>query len=176
MRTWARHRASGLLVAGILLVSWAGPAGAQRPREVLPFPDVPPWHWAYQAVLRAQKAGIFVGYPTTPSELVENSIVQVLAGFAHGSAPGAQAWVERFTFDRGTTWPAPLEHSSLVGFTLTAARIAVRGDTASASLTATLRTRTGRVLTVPLRLALRYNGQDWQVDYGTLARASALFR
>ena len=42
------------------------PAYAQTPataRQVAPFPDVPPDHWAYNAVNELHQLGIVVGYP-----------------------------------------------------------------------------------------------------------------
>jgi hypothetical protein len=32
----------------------------------VPFPDVPPWHWAANAVASDQAAGLVIGYPSTP--------------------------------------------------------------------------------------------------------------
>ncbi len=171
----ALSRAVVFLASALLWAAGGAPAAAQA-TQVVPFPDVPPWHWAYDAVVKAQRAGIFVGYPTTPAELAENSIVQVFAGFAHARASGAREWVERFTYNRPANWPAPLERSSLASFPLRDLRVSVEGDRASASFTATMRDREGRTQTAPMRVALRYNGQDWQVDYGTLEAASPLFR
>lgn len=157
-------------VAGGLLLG--GPAAAAQPT----FPDVPPWHWAYDAVMKLQQAGVFTGYPTPPAELAENSLIQVYDGFAHAGAPGAQRWVERFTYNRPAGWPAPLQHTQIEGFSLTTVQVAVRADTATSTFTAAVRTRDGKTATIPMRIGLRHNGQDWQVDYAALAAGSPLFR
>lgn len=39
----------------------AQPPGA--PQMVAPFPDVPPGHWAFDAVEKLRQAGIIIGYP-----------------------------------------------------------------------------------------------------------------
>jgi hypothetical protein len=175
-----------LALAAAIAIAAGGP-GLAQPAQPTPFPDVPPWHWAYRAVTTDQKAGLFIGYPATPAQLVQNSLVQVYGGFVHAQAAGAQAWVERFTYDRPADWPAPLEHSALAGFSLGAVSISVDGDTATASFIATqtvrgsagTRSSTGRLrrtLRTPMRVRLRLSGQDWQVDYATLAAGSPVFR
>ncbi len=155
-------------VGGLLL---GGPAAAQPT-----FPDVPPWHWAYDAIVKDQQAGLFTGYPTPPAELAENSIFQVYDGFAHAGATGAQRWAERFTYNRPAGWPAPLQHSQIERFSLTAMQVTVRADTATSMFTATVKTRDGRTVTLPMRVGLRHTGQNWQVDYATLAAESPMFR
>jgi len=169
---WTRigQRALGLTVAaGAALVGCAAAAAAG-------FPDVPPWHWAYEAVTRDQDAGVIVGYPASPAALVENAIAQVFDGFAHASASGAQAWVERFSYNLPQDWPAPFRRSQIVAFSLTGMRISVGATTATADFSASVGTRDGHSVNIPLRVGLRRNGQDWQVDYAALARASPLFR
>src|SRR5713226_254166 len=89
------------LVAGMVL------AGASTGASAAPFPDVPPWHWAYDSLTKVHDAGIVIGYPAAPGALVETSITQVYDAFAHAAAPGAQAWAERFTYNRPAGWPAP---------------------------------------------------------------------
>ncbi len=159
------------IVAGIALC--IGHAGAAASA---PFPDVPPWHWAHDAVLKDQEAGMFVGYPATPAEFAQTSVTQVYEGFTHSGATGAQEWVERFSYNRPSTWPAPLQRSQIAQFTLRGMKVAVGDDTATATFTAAVTTRQGQVVTTPMRVALRHNGQDWQVDYATLQSGSALFR
>ena len=44
----------------ILAVSWSTAAVAQNNQA---FTDVPPQHWAYEAVTSLQQKGIVVGYP-----------------------------------------------------------------------------------------------------------------
>jgi len=140
------------------------------------FPDVPPWHWASDAVTKDQRAGLVVGYPAAPAGLAQNAITQVYEGFAHAGAKGAQEWVERFTYNRPASWPVPLARSEFAQVTLSGMRVAVHDDTATAVFTAAVTTRRGRTITMPMRVELRNNGGDWQVDYAGLASRSSLFR
>ncbi len=167
-----RGRAAAAIAAAALLLT--GQASAQTPAA--PFPDVPPWHWAYLGVAHDAQAGIVVGYPTAPAELVENSLTQVFDGFVHARAPVAQAWVERFTYNRPPSWPGPLERASITGFMLTAIRIAVTADAATASFAASVTTRTSQTAVMPMRVGLRLIDGDWKIDYAALAAGSALFR
>lgn len=139
------------------------------------FPDVPPWHWAHDGVQKVQDAGIVIGYPAAPAELVENAVFQIYNGFAHAGASGAQAWVERFTYNRPAAWPQPLRQSGIFQFALRDMRAAVHDSTASAAFIAAVTTRRGQEVT-KMRVALRRTGDDWQVDYASLAAGSALFR
>jgi hypothetical protein len=157
-------------VAGILLAGGAARAAAS------PFPDVPPWHWAFDSVTKAHDAGIVIGYPASPEELVQAAITAVYDGFAHAGAPGAEAWVARFTYNRPADWPAPLTRARIAAFTLTEVRAIVSGSTATATYTARVTTGDGRALAGPMRVRLRANDDDWQVDYATLAAAGVLFR
>jgi hypothetical protein len=168
---WSRM--GNMILAGVAVAVLSGGTAAAA---VVPFPDVPPWHWAYDAVTKLQEDGIVQGFPTSPAELAANSLVQVYDGFVHGTATGAQTWVERFTFNRPANWPAPLERSQMASFSLSGTRVTVRDTTAAATFTATVRTRDGRTVTNPMRVELRWNGQDWQADYATLAANSPLFR
>src|SRR5574341_439824 len=58
------------------------------------FVDVPPWHWAFDAVQQGAAAGIFTGYPTSDQELVANALLQVYDAFAHAGHPSARGWAE----------------------------------------------------------------------------------
>jgi len=162
-----------LLVAMVGVVVSTGVAGAVGSGGS---PDVPPWHWASDAVTKDQGAGLVVGYPTAPAELAQNAITQVYDGFAHAGAKGAQEWVERFTYNRPASWPAPLARSEFGQATLSGMRVAVHDDTATAAFTAAVTTRQGRTVTTSMRVELRHIGGDWQVDYAGLAQGSALFR
>lgn len=139
------------------------------------FPDVPPWHWAHDGVQKAQDAGTLLGYPGTAPELVENAVAQVYDGFAHAGAAAAQNWVERFTYNRPANWPHPLQPSRIVRFALRDMRTAVHGDTATTTFTAAVTTRQGQDVT-KMRVTLRREGEDWRVDYASLAAGSTLFR
>lgn len=165
-------RAAALAAAAAPLI--AGPASAQTPAAA--FPDVPPWHWAYQGVTRDAAAGLLVGYPTPPAELVENSLTQVFDGFVHARAPEARAWVERFTYNRPPSWPGPLERSLITGFVLTGIKTAVTGNTATALFTANVTTRARRAAAMQMRVGLRLIDGDWKIDYATLAAQGPIFR
>jgi hypothetical protein len=162
-----------LLAALVGVVAFAGVAGAVDSGG---FPDVPPWHWASDAVAKDQAAGLVVGYPAAPAELAQNAITQVYEGFAHAGAKGAQAWVERFTYNRPANWPGPLARAEFAQVTLSGIRVAVHDDTATAAFIAAVTTRLGRTVTTPMRVELQHIGGDWQVDYAGLAQGSALFR
>ncbi len=162
----------GLLTLAAGAVSLPGEGGRAAAAA---FPDVPPWHWAHDGVQKGQDAGILIGYPAPAPELVQNSVFQVYDGFAHGGAATAQAWVERFTYNRPATWPQPLQQSRIVRFALRDLRAALNNDTATATFTATVTTRQGQDV-ARMRVALRRSGEDWQVDYASLAAGSALFR
>lgn len=103
----------------------AGAATAQGPA---PFEDVPPWHWAYDAVQEVAAAGIFVGYPTSDRELAVSAVTQVYDAFAHAGHPAARGWAERFLTNLPTNWPQPLSRSRLVRFRLENARMETGGD------------------------------------------------
>ena len=164
---------SGLIVMTVAALLCGGPQPTFA--ALIPFPDIPPWHWAYDAVTSDQAAGLVVGYPTSPEELAGNAIRQVYGGFAHAGAAQAQSWVERFTFNRPANWPAPLEHSPIAAFSLSPVRVILHGDSGIAVFTATVRTTADRTLTTPVRVNVRANGQDWQVDYAGLAAADPVF-
>ena len=151
-------------------------AGAARAAGSVPFPDVPPWHWASDAVLNDRAAGLVVGYPAASGDLAQNAVLQVFDGFAHAGARGAQEWIERFSFNRPATWPAPLQRSEVAQIAFNEMRVFVRGDAATVTFAATVTTRQGRPVTSPMRVEVRHTGQDWQVDYASLAAGSPLFR
>ncbi len=167
MFNWKRTSAFATALAFVLI---GGAAAAA------PFPDVPPWHWAYDAITRDAAAGLIVGYPAAPADLIENSLTQVYDGFVHVGAKGAQGWVERFTYNRPAVWPAPFVHSQIAAFLLTGMRIAVTGEAATAQFSAAVTTRDGKTSTNQMRVQLRLSEGDWQVDYATLSAQSPLFR
>jgi hypothetical protein len=173
MTVRARHVLAAMIAAGGFLIVARAPAQPQTAA----FPDVPPWHWAYNAIVQDSQAGIVVGYPAGPAELIANSVAQVYDAFVHAQVPGAQAWAERFTFDRPGRWPEPLTRSPLAGFTIRDVRIAVTGDTATAAFTAQriVRTTAGSSA-LPMRVGLRLLDGDWQIDYATLAAGDPIFR
>ena len=107
-----------ITLAIVALAAWT--AWAQGPSA---FVDVPPWHWAFEAVQQGATAGIFSGYPTDDSELVANALVQVYEAFAHAGHPGAQGWAEWFLTNTPSQWPQPLQRSRLLTFALEDVRV-----------------------------------------------------
>lgn len=166
----------GLLAVAAGTISLPGAAGRAAAAGVLAgFPDVPPWHWAHDGVQKGQDAGILIGYPATAAELVYNAVLQVYDGFAHAGAAGAQAWVERFTYNRPASWPQPLQQSRIVQFALRDVRTTVHDDMATVTFAAAVETLRGQAV-AKMRVTLRRASDGWQVDYGSLAAGSPLFR
>ncbi len=110
---------SVLIVA--LVFSLAPTAAAQETGAA--FDDVPPWHWAFEAVQRLGAAGILVGYPRTDRDAALNALSQAYDAFAHAAHPAARPWAERFLTNLPATWPQPLARSPLLSFRLENARI-----------------------------------------------------
>ncbi len=96
------------------------PAAAQ---EGGAFDDVPPWHWAYDAVQRLGAVGIMVGYPRTDRDRALNALTQIYDAFAHAAHPAARAWAERFLANLPANWPQPLARSPLLSFRLETGRV-----------------------------------------------------
>lgn len=145
-------------------------AWAQGPSA---FVDVPPWHWAYDAVQQGAAAGIFTGYPTSDSELVANALVQVYEAFVHASHPAAQGWAEWFLTNTPSQWPQPLQRSRLLGFALQDVRVRVSGNRASVAFIAAVTVRAdGGQSTArsPMEARAEKDGSGhWRVDYTALA-------
>ena len=162
----------------VFIVLSSGTAWAQGPSA---FVDVPPWHWAYDAVQQGAAAGIFTGFPTNDSELVANALVQVYEAFAHANHPAARAWAEWFLTNTPSQWPQPLLHSSLVQFALESVSVSVNGDRATAKFVAAITVRTdGGQSTVrtPLQAQAEKDASGhWRIDYAALlAGQPQLFR
>ena len=164
---------------GLALVVLAGSAAwAQGPSA---FVDVPPWHWAFDAVQQGATAGIFTGYPTADGELVANALVQVYEAFAHAGHPAARGWAEWFLTNTPTQWPQPLQRSRLAGFTLEDLRVQVNADRARATFTAMVAMRTDggqSTLRSSMEAQAEKDGSGhWRIDYSTLvAGQPQLFR
>src|SRR5262249_27973981 len=117
--TGVREMGRIILIGLLTLVAGAAPLPRVGGRAAAPaFPDVPRWHWAHEGVQRGQDAGILRGYPAAAPELVQNAVFQIYDGFAHAGATAAQAWVERFTYNRPANWPQPLQRSRIMRFAL----------------------------------------------------------
>ena len=168
-------------IAGALaLVAIAvGSAGAQAAPSA--FVDVPPWHWAFDAVQDGAARGIFTGYPVDDRELVANALVQVYEAFTRPTHPAAREWAEWFLTNTPTGWPQPLERSRLIAFTLDDLRAEVRDDRATATFVAVTTVRDdGHVTTVRVPVqaqAERDASRHWRVDYSTLVTGQpSIFR
>ncbi|OLD47246.1 MAG: hypothetical protein AUI83_14540 [Armatimonadetes bacterium 13_1_40CM_3_65_7] len=157
-----------ITLAIVALAAWT--AWAQGPSA---FVDVPPWHWAFEAVQQGATAGVFTGYPTDDNELVANALVQVYEAFAHAGHPGAQGWAEWFLTNTPTQWPQPLHRSRLLKFALEDIRVRVSGDRARATFVAavTVGTDGGQsALRSPIQAQAAKDGSGhWRIDYTALA-------
>ncbi len=145
------------------------------------FVDVPPWHWAFDAVQQGASLGIFEGYPTNDRDQVANAVAQVYEAFAHAGHPAAQGWAERFLINTPAGWPEPLRRSPLVRFTLGEVGVRVAGDQAVATFVAEATVRvngTTSTIRSPLQLrAQRDEAGHWRIDYASLAAGQPqLFR
>jgi hypothetical protein len=140
------------------------------------FEDVPPWHWAFEAVQRLGAAGIFVGYPSSDQERAINAVAQVYDAFAHPAHPAARGWAERFLVNLPATWPQTLERSTLLSFRLENARVETAGATIVVSYVALVTLRSSAGVVTSSRAAVRAELQRdadgrLRVNYATLAAA-----
>lgn len=168
-------------IAGVLalVVIAVGSAGAQAAPSA--FVDVPPWHWAFDAVQDGAARGIFTGYPVDDRELVANALVQVYEAFARPTHPSSREWAEWFLTNTPPEWPQPLQRSRLIAFTLEDLHAEVRGDRATATFVAVTTIRDdGHTSTVRVPIqaqAERDVSRHWRVDYSTLVTGQpSIFR
>src|SRR2546425_12809150 len=98
-----------ITLAIVALAAWT--AWAQGPSA---FVDVPPWHWAFEAVQEGATAGIFTGDPTDDRELGANAGVQGDEAFAHAGHPGGQGGGEWVLTKTPPQWPQPWASSRVV--------------------------------------------------------------
>jgi hypothetical protein len=159
----------------LLVLAAVSAAAAQTPLTT--FEDVPPWHWAYDAVQDLAQKGILQGYPRSDRDLALNAVTQVYDSFVHSQHAAARRWAESFLTNLPANWPRPLEHSTLVAFRFTETQVlltASRG-TVTASVSAQTRVSPGAPATA-LRAHLRAvvtkdSGGRWRVDYQSLVAA-----
>ncbi len=142
------------------------------------FVDVPPWHWAFDAVQQGAASGIFTGYPTSDQELVANSLLQVYDAFAHAGHPAAQEWAEWFLTNTPSGWPQPLLRSRLVRYALENIQVRVSGDHATVTFVSAVAVRTDGGLSsvrAPAEAQADKDGSGhWRIDYATLVSGQPL--
>jgi hypothetical protein len=156
--------------AAVVVLALAA-AGAAGPAT---FVDVPPWHWAYDAVQQGAAAGIFTGYPATDPELVANALTQVYDAFAHPAHPLAMAWAEEFLRNLPASWPQPLLRSRLRDVVLSDIEVRVQGDRATVRWVAVVTVRADGPARTRVRaeaVAVRDPSGRWRIDYAALAAA-----
>jgi hypothetical protein len=147
----------GLAVAAVALAQ-------QAPEPA--FADVPPCHWAAEAVNRLADKGIFIGFPPEPAYLSVNALRQVFEGLRCQDP----SWSLRFLAGAPVGFgqpPAP----RLAGFELAAELLELAADRARIAFAVTLvlddasgrriETRQGEAV------ALR-DGLGWRVAYESL--------
>ncbi len=154
----------------MILTVLAAAAQAQIPA---PFLDVPPWHWASEAVQRGASARALRGYPTDDRERAANAVTQVYDSFVHAAHPRAVEWSARFLVTLPSHWPQPLERSRLASFRLEKVQVDLRNDWGIVSFTVTIalqipggasETRT------PMRVEVHKDAEGhWRVHYPDLA-------
>lgn len=143
-----------------------------------PFEDVPPWHWAYQAVRTLAEKGIVQGFPKNQSELAGNAVTQVYEAFAHASHASARGWAELFLTNLPSDWPRSLERSRVTGYGITDRVVRLQGTRGTVTYLAVVNLRDARAFSGRVTVTVvRDDTGRWRVDYPTLAAAQpAVFR
>jgi hypothetical protein len=153
-------------LAGLVLVV-APLVGSALARPGAPFDDVPPCHWAAEAVSEVAGLGIFVGFPRDDATLSVNALRQVFEGLRCADAD----WSLRFL------WGAPTEfglqeHAALRGFDLSATLQDLQADRAVVAFTLSLVLDDGvaeRIETLAGTATLQRDDDSWRVRYDDLA-------
>lgn len=181
---------AGILIPALALLLLGGTGAAARAQGLSPFEDVPPWHWAFDAVQHLAQQGVVHGFPRNDRDLALNAVVQVFDAFVHARHPAAREWAEAFLTNLPAAWPRPLERSDLLGFTFADAQVRVaagslRAGRGTVTLQAQLRIRlthialpAGRqpparppIVTVSRRVAVNLvqdTAGRWRADYPSL--------
>lgn len=143
------------------------------------FEDVPPWHWAFDGVQKAATAGVVIGYPAVDREDAINAVIQVYDAFAHATHPAARAWAERFMASPPSTWPQPLQRSSLQAFRLEDVRVVLSGERGTVSFVAAVTLRGAAAESrARMRVEVRKDTEGrWRASYDDMAAGQpAIFR
>jgi len=160
-----------LVIAALAVAVVVPTDGALAQTPPSRFEDVPPWHWAYDAVQRLAEHGIILGYPRDERELALNAVMQVYAAFAHAGHPSARAWAESFLTNLPAGWPAPLQRSELTAFQLSESQVRLDGRRGTVSVQGVVRTRRAadRRLSMTASVVQDDAGR-WRVDYASLVQ------
>lgn len=156
---------SGALATGaaVAATSPAADAGGAGPA----FDDVPPCHWAAEAVRKVASAGIFVGFPPDPAYDSVNALRQVFEGLRCGRP----SWSTRFLSGAPDAF-ASQEGPSLVRFRLVPKVVSSSANKVDVAfrLTAVFE-QDGVQRTLARRgtAALTRTEAGWKVAYGELA-------
>jgi len=131
------------------------------------FADVPPCHWAAEAVSHVAGQGIFIGFPPDHSYLSVNALRQVFEGLRCADPGWSLRFLEGAPVGFGEP-PAP----RLTGFELTSELLKLTPEQARIAFSVTLvldepdlrriETRHGEAL-------VRRDGVGWRVSYASLA-------
>lgn len=146
-------------------LAFTGAASEQQAPEPA-FADVPPCHWAAEAVNRLADKGIFIGFPPEPAYLSVNALRQVFEGLRCADP----TWSLRFLDGA----PAGFGEGPVVlaGFALEAELLELSAEWASIAFTVTLNMEEAGIRRVEVRegtaVALR-DGEGWRVAYESLA-------
>ncbi|MDQ7844519.1 MAG: S-layer homology domain-containing protein [Armatimonadota bacterium] len=158
-----------LIVLPLAVIVSVGSAFAQVPPSQ--FEDVPPWHWAYDAVQKLAENGLLLGYPRDERELALNAVVQVYDAFAHATHSTAQTWAEAFLTHLPPGWPAQLRRSEWTAFQLSGSQVRLDGPRGTVLVQGTVRTRRAAEIRIRLTVTVvRDEAGRWRVDYASLVR------
>jgi hypothetical protein len=159
-----------VVLFGALCLITATPARAQAPSE--PFEDVPPWHWAYEAVEVVRTRGLMIGYPPDDRYAAQNAVVQVLEAFAHPDHPQAAAWAERYLLNLPPDWPEPLRRSAVRAYSVEGITVRLLADRGTVELATTLRLADGRTASISASVRVQRDATGrWRADWTDLGRA-----
>lgn len=163
------------LIATMVLVV-AATAAAQQ--ALSPFEDVPPWHWAFEAVRSLAEKGVVQGFPKNHPELAGNAVTQVYEAFAHATHTSARGWAESFLTNLPPDWPQPLERSRVTGYGITDREVRLQGARGTVTYLAVVNLRGAQAVSGPVTVTVvRDAAGRWRVDYATLAAGQpAIFR
>ena len=157
--------------AAILTAALA--ASALAPRAAAQFVDVPPCHWAAEAVNRLAAGGVVQGAPSPGPQLATNALRQVFEGLKCGDA----AWTARFLTGAPAALAASVAARPVRDFELTVL------ETRAAANAATIRYRVtvtppdaARATTVTGTARATFDAEaGWRVEYASLLESGLAF-